>query len=117
MMLKATWLATWDSGPVAAVNLHVSIEIDEGAVERLRVTAWDRKSVAVEASEIDWDVVEPFLEGLVGQDWSDTGCIEALDGDELAWEAVNVEEAGRLAHLLREAAERLRREQGGKSDR
>lgn len=112
-MLTATWLATWDSGPVAAVNLHVSIEIDEGVVERLRVTAYDHNSVAVEANEIDWAVVEPFLEGLVGLDWSDTGCVEALDGDELAWEAVNVEEAGRLAHLLREAAERLRMEQGG----
>lgn len=112
-MLTATWLATWDSGPVAAVRLHVSIEIDEGAVQCLRVTAYDPKSVAVEASEIDWAVVEPFLEGLVGLDWSDTGCVEALDGDELAWEAVNIEEAGRLAHLLREAAERLRMEQGG----
>lgn len=116
-MLTATWLATWDSGPVAAVKLHVEIEVDGGAVQSLRVTAYDRDSVSVEAREIDWAVVEPFLEGLVGLSWEDTDCIEKFDGDELAWEAVNVEEAGRLAHLLREAAERLRREQGGSSDR
>ena len=116
-MLNATWLATWDSGPVAAVKLHVQIEIEDRVVESLRVKGYDRASVAVEASEIDWDVVEPFLEGLVGREWSDTDCIEAQDGDELAWEAAHVEEAGRLAHLLREAAERLRRQQGGSSDR
>lgn len=115
-MLTATWLATWDDAPVLCAKLNVEIDLDEGAIEGIRVTGWQRESVEVSGGVIDWAVVEPFLEGLVGLSWEDTDCLENLDGDEMAWEVVNVEEAGRLAHLIQQAAECLRdqqREEGG----
>ncbi len=115
-MLTATWLATWDDAPVLCAKLNVEIDLDEGAIESIRVTGWQRKSVEVPGGVVDWAVVEPFLEGLVGLSWEDTDCLEKFDGDEMAWEALNVEEAGRLAHLIQQAAECLRdqqREEGG----
>ncbi len=109
-MISATWLATWDDAPVLCAKLNVAIDLDEGAIEGITVKSWQRDGIEVPGGVIDWAVVEPFLESLVGLSWEDTDCLEKFDGDEMAWEVINVEEAGRLAHLIRREAESVREE-------
>ena len=108
-MTSGLWLATWETGPVLAVRLRVAIDVDEGTIASIRVKGWERDSVHVEGGgQPDWAVVAPWLEGLVGLEWSDTGCVEADDGDEMAWAEVHVDEIRILEDRLRVSAEQVR---------